>query len=145
MSSNPVKISRQILTASCHATDPHCMLGMGLIRFGLKMTVFVIGARWIYAEAALVAPSTLPFIDAALNKVAIPTHDTWGEHYETAREFAHNFSQEHPELFEKLPTSLAEVKSAPPTLPATPRMQQIAESANDSLRRASIELQHTGS
>lgn len=145
MSSNPVKISRQILTASCHSTDRHSMLGIGLIRFGLKMTVFVIGARWMYAEAALVAPSTLPFIDAALNKVAIPTHDTWGEHYETVREFAHNFSQEHPDLFEKLPTSLAEVKSPKQSLPAAPRMQQVADSVNESLHQVALELQHAGS
>ena len=78
------------------------MLGFALIRLGLKMSIFVIGARWMYAETALVAPSLLPIIDAALAKVSIPTHDTWGEHYESVREFASNFKTEHKDLFDKV-------------------------------------------
>jgi hypothetical protein len=33
--------------------------------------------RWIYAEAELSVPGMVPHIDAALETVAIPTHDRW--------------------------------------------------------------------
>jgi hypothetical protein len=64
------------------------MWGLGLLRFGLKMGFFVVTARWMYAEVALVAPGALPLIDRGLQKIAIPTHDTWGEHLDAAKQIA---------------------------------------------------------
>lgn len=64
------------------------MWGFGLLKFGLKMGFFVVTARWMYAEVALVAPGALPLIDRGLQKIAIPTHDTWGEHLDAAKQIA---------------------------------------------------------
>jgi hypothetical protein len=50
-----------------------------LFKFAIKMLVFVTIARWLYAEAALVAPESIPTLDRVLAVVQIPTHDAWPE------------------------------------------------------------------
>ena len=39
--------------------------------------VAVVVGRWVYAEAEVVAPSVVPYIDIVLDKAQIPTHDQW--------------------------------------------------------------------
>ena len=48
-----------------------------MVRFFIKLVVWVTLARWMYAEAQLVTPSAVPFINAAMTRLEIPTHDKW--------------------------------------------------------------------
>lgn len=50
-----------------------------MVRLLLTMLFSIAVARWSYSEVKLVFPSALPFIDFALRKVEIPTHDKWEE------------------------------------------------------------------
>ena len=48
-----------------------------MIRLAFKLVMWVTIARGLYAEAALIAPASVPYIEAALHHVQIPTHDRW--------------------------------------------------------------------
>ncbi|NDC36451.1 MAG: hypothetical protein EBZ48_00170 [Proteobacteria bacterium] len=48
-----------------------------MFRFAFRLVLWVTVARWMYAEAALLVPSSVPYIEAALQKIQIPTHDKW--------------------------------------------------------------------
>lgn len=48
-----------------------------MVRFFLALGFYVVVGRWLYSEAELSAPNLVPVIDATLEKVQIPTHDTW--------------------------------------------------------------------
>lgn len=48
-----------------------------MIRFIFRLVLWVTVARWMYAEAAIVVPSSVPYIEAALHNIQIPTHDRW--------------------------------------------------------------------
>ena len=54
-------------------------VGGCMFRFAFKLILWVTVARWMYAEAAMIAPSSVPYIEAALMKIQIPTHDQWDE------------------------------------------------------------------
>lgn len=119
------------------------MMGMGLLRFGLKMTFFVVTARWMYAEAALVAPNMLPAIDLALTKVAIPTHDTWGEHFASAKQFAQNFKAQNGDLFSEVLNKTASTKSGNSVKSdSSASIRNVMGSVSSSLRSATLKLEH---
>lgn len=42
-----------------------------------SMVLWVVVARWVYAEVALLHPNALPLIDKTLQVLTIPTHDKW--------------------------------------------------------------------
>ena len=48
-----------------------------IIRFFLTMGMYVVLARWMYAEAVTAVPEVQPAIDTALQTISIPTHDNW--------------------------------------------------------------------
>ncbi len=49
------------------------------MRYLLSMFIWVVIARWGYAELTLMAPEAIPAIDSALEVVQIPTHDKWAD------------------------------------------------------------------
>ncbi len=50
-----------------------------MLRFIFKLVVWVTLARWMYAEAQLVTPSAVPYINSAMQSIQIPTHDKWND------------------------------------------------------------------
>ena len=50
-----------------------------LCRFVVSLLFFSLVGQWLYREAQVVAPSTVPYIDQFLAKVSIPTHDQWSQ------------------------------------------------------------------
>ncbi len=120
------------------------MWGFGLLRFGLKMGFFVVTARWMYAEVALVAPGALPVIDESLKKIAIPTHDTWGEHFEAAKQFAHRLqSDESNGFFANIGGSLNGRATASPVPQGDVRA--VFDSVGDSLGKVTLALEQARS
>jgi hypothetical protein len=45
-----------------------------MIRFLLSLLFYIALGRWIYAEALLLLPSSIPYIDSVIERVEIPTH-----------------------------------------------------------------------
>jgi len=43
------------------------------------MFVYVVVARWLYAEAELMIPRAMPLLNYALERTQIPTHDKWSD------------------------------------------------------------------
>jgi hypothetical protein len=52
-----------------------------MVRFVFSLIISVMVARWLYAEAMLVWPSSIPFLDRAVHLLTIPTHDRWNRRY----------------------------------------------------------------
>lgn len=48
-----------------------------MFRLILSLSLSVVIARWVYQEVELCAPQFTPYIDYALDRVQIPTHDKW--------------------------------------------------------------------
>ena len=48
-----------------------------LVKLFFRMFIFVTLARWLYAEASIVAPNSIPWVESVLQTVQIPTHDRW--------------------------------------------------------------------
>ena len=48
-----------------------------MLRLVLSISLSVVIARWAYQEVELCAPHLTPYIDLALDRVQIPTHDKW--------------------------------------------------------------------
>ncbi|MDC0357251.1 hypothetical protein OAO01_00415 [Oligoflexia bacterium] len=47
------------------------------MRYLIIMLVSVVIARWIHSEIELISPNTIAYIDYAIEKIDIPTHDKW--------------------------------------------------------------------
>ncbi len=92
----------------------------------------------MYAEAALVVPSALPLIDGALAKVAIPTHETWGEHFASAKQFAQNFKARNADLF-------AEVVQKPADFSNNASVQNVLGTVSESLGSVTLALEQAKS
>ena len=43
------------------------------------MGMYVVLARWMYAEAVNMVPAVQPALDTAISVISIPTHDNWNE------------------------------------------------------------------
>jgi hypothetical protein len=50
-----------------------------MIRFVLACIFYSSVAQWGYNEVALVFPSAIPYVNEAVRKVQIPTHNTWSK------------------------------------------------------------------
>lgn len=48
-----------------------------MVRLVFTFLLTVVVARWMYSEVQVSFPQAVPFIDYALEKVQIPTHDQW--------------------------------------------------------------------
>ena len=121
------------------------MLGLGLLRFGLKMGFFVVTARWMYAEATLIAPSALPLVDIALEKIAIPTHDTWGEHFATAKQFVARLQTDNQGVVPQLVGHASLSGNLKVEHPAQTDIQNVLVNAAQSLRQATLSLERASS
>jgi hypothetical protein len=120
------------------------MWGLGLLRFGLKMGFFVVTARWMYAEVALVAPGALPLIDRGLQKIAIPTHDTWGEHLDAAKQIARRLQADDGKgLFTNIGGSLNGRATASPVPQGD--VSAVFDSVGDSLGKVTLALEQARS
>lgn len=49
------------------------------MRYLFSMFLWVVIARWGYAELSLMVPEAIPAIDSALEVVKIPTHNEWAD------------------------------------------------------------------
>lgn len=50
-----------------------------IIRFFFTMGMYVVLARWMYAETVNMFPDAQPVLDTAISAISIPTHDKWDE------------------------------------------------------------------
>lgn len=70
------------------------------------MFLWVLIARWAYAEVKLSVPNLIPFIDYSLEQVQIPTHDQW-----PPKEEIMAYAQRAIDVFQaKIPTEQTQAK-----------------------------------
>ncbi len=74
-------------------------------RFIVRIALTLIVAQWGYAELAIVAPSLKSHLDLVTSKIAIPTHNQWGEYYKS-------FEEKRLALIEQWHTTLGADKPA---------------------------------
>lgn len=73
------------------------------MRYLFIMLISVITAQWIYAELQLLIPGSEKYINVALEKVRIPTHDKWD-----LQTLSHSFNAIKEKLAEEHKTMLAD-------------------------------------
>ena len=50
-----------------------------MVRFVVSFAAWMVFGNWVYDEIQVSFPNAVPFINAAMEKVSIPTHDKWNQ------------------------------------------------------------------
>lgn len=75
-----------------------------MIRFLLTCLFYTTIARWGYSEIRLVFPEFVPYINEALDKVQIPTHNQW------SRESLHQYVDQFSNFVEEAHATVTDFK-----------------------------------
>ena len=50
-----------------------------MVRFAFSFLAWMVFGNWVYDEIKVTFPGAVPVVDAAMKKIAIPTHDRWNQ------------------------------------------------------------------
>jgi hypothetical protein len=89
-----------------------------MLRFFFSLILYVVVARWIYAELQILSPSLVPLVDSGVRALTIPTHDKW----ETT---VSKLMEQYQELRDQFPERAVSYPQATPFQPytETPRVR----------------------
>lgn len=73
-----------------------------VVRFFLTMGLYVVTAKWMYAEVTNAIPVAKPILDTVTEAIQIPTHDNWSEEkINAALDYAVPYVEKIKELTDK--------------------------------------------